>query len=420
MRVVEWQSCKLGDLLEIKHGYAFKGQFFDDSGEYILLTPGNFREEGGLKLKGEKEKYYSGDFPEEFLLKSGDLLVAMTDLTQDAPILGSPAFIPFDGRFLHNQRLGKIINLNSTEIFPSFLFYLFNTSSVRGQIKGSATGATVRHTSPSRIYDVSVAIPPLPIQRRIAGILSTYDELIENSQQRIKILETMARALYREWFVHFRFPGHEDIPRTPSPLGEIPKTWKVKTFGEIATLERNGINPSDHPGEYFEHFSIPAFDDGRMGAIEAGETILSNKYCLDDPCVLLSKLNPRIPRVWLPTPAGNQRAITSTEFLVLKPKTGITRIFIYAKLCSTEFFNQFTGLAIGTSTSHQRVKPESLLAMPVVVPCPDVVSLFTRIAEPMLASSQKLRMQIQTLRRTRDLLLPRLLSGQINVETLSS
>jgi type I restriction enzyme, S subunit len=187
--VAKWRDCKLGDLLEVKHGFAFKGEFFSNAGNHVLLTPGNFREEGGMQLKGKKEKYYTGAFPDEYLLRRGDLLVAMTDLTQDAPILGSPAFVPDDSRFLHNQRLGKVVNIKQDELAPKFLFYLLNTASVRGQIKGSASGATVRHTSPSRIYDVAIELPPLQVQRRIAGILSAYDELIENSQRRIKVSE---------------------------------------------------------------------------------------------------------------------------------------------------------------------------------------------------------------------------------------
>jgi type I restriction enzyme S subunit len=413
----KWRQQKLGDVLKIKHGFAFKGEFFSDAGEFVLLTPGNFEEGGGLKLKGEKEKYYTGEFPDEFLLRRGDLLVAMTDLTQNAPILGSPAFIPEDGCFLHNQRLGKIVNLKTDEALPEFVFYLFNTASVRGQIKGSASGATVRHTSPSRIYNVSVTLPPLPVQRRIAGILLAYDELMENSQRRIRILEAMARALYREWFVHFRFPGHEKLPRVASPLGDIPQGWEGR-FGDLATIERDGINPFEFPEEEFEHFSIPAFDNGRQPAIELGATILSGKYCIEDSTVLLSKLNPRIPRIWLPVPSGQRRAITSTEFLGLKPQPGVTREFIYAKCCSDEFAGQFGSLAIGTSTSHQRVKPENLLAMPSAVPDRKTIARFTKLVSPMLTVCQQLRSQIQNLRRTRDLLLPKLISGEIDVSEL--
>jgi type I restriction enzyme, S subunit len=129
--------------------------------------------------------------------------------------------------------------------------------------------------------------------------------------------------------------------------------------------------------------------------------------------VLLSKLNPRIPRIWLPEPNGKRRSVTSTEFLVLKSHPGVTRDFIYAKCCSEEFAGQFASLAIGTSTSHQRVKPENLLVIPSIVPDRKSIERFTRHISPMLASSQQLRAIIQNLGQTCDLLLPRLLSGQI-------
>jgi type I restriction enzyme S subunit len=254
---------------------------------------------------------------------------------------------------------------------------------------------------------------PWPEERvRIAGILSAYDELIENSQRRIKILESMARALYREWFVHFRFPGYESVPRVASPLGEIPQGWEG-TLGDFATIDRDGINPFDFPDEQFDYFSIPAYDDGRTPAVEAGETIRSNKYCIDNACVLLSKLNPRIPRVWLPSSIGSRRAITSTEFLVLKPKAGFSREFVYSKCCSDDFTGYFASLAIGTSTSHQRVRPANVLAMPSAVPSATVVEKFTNQVAPMLEVCEKHRAKVNNLRRTRDLLLPRLLSEQI-------
>jgi type I restriction enzyme, S subunit len=132
--------------------------------------------------------------------------------------------------------------------------------------------------------------------------------------------------------------------------------------------------------------------------------------------VLLSKLNPRIPRVWMSAPTGARRAITSTEFIVLKPKGGFTREYIYTKCCSEDFTRQFGGLAIGTSTSHQRVKPESLLALPSTVPDETTVMGFTKFVSPMLTMSELLRRKVQNLRRTRDVLLPRLLSGQTEVE----
>lgn len=313
---------------------------------------------------------------------------------------------------LTNQQINTIVP--NAGVDPSFLYYSLRPRKQELLSLGAATGVRTPILNKSAFCDLKVSLPPLPIQQRIAGILSAYDEIIENSQLRIRILKSMARALYREWFVHFRFPGHQNLPRVASPLGEIPQGWEG-VFGDVATTSRNAINPSHFPREQFEHFSIPSFDNDRTAAIEPGETILSNKYILDKACVLVSKLNPRIPRIWLPAPSGTRRAITSTEFLVLKPKAGFTREYIYAKCCSEEFVAQFASLAIGTSTSHQRVKPENLLTMPSTVPDWAAVERFTALISPMLAMSEQLRTKVQNLRRTRDLLLPRLLSGQVHV-----
>ena len=312
-----------------------------------------------------------------------------------------------------------LLRADNVTVDARYLFFVANSPDFQSQVIRSASGTAQPQLPIGPLKRLTIPLPPISIQRRIAGILSAYDELIENSQRRIRILESMARALYREWFVHFRFPGHESVPRIPSPLGEIPKGWEGR-FGDLATIERDGINPFEFPEEAFEHFSIPAFDNGRQPAIELGATILSGKYCIDDSTVLLSKLNPRIPRIWLPVPSGQRRAITSTEFLALKPQPGVTREFIYAKCCSDEFVGQFGSLAIGTSTSHQRVKPENLLAMRSSVPDRKTIARFTKLVSPMLTVCQQLRSQTQNLRRTRDLLLPRLLSGQIDVEAMPS
>jgi type I restriction enzyme S subunit len=239
--------------LRIKHGWAFKGEFFSDSGPYVLLTPGNFNEEGGLRLKGEKEKYYTGEVPSEFILKHGDLLVVMTE--QAEGLLGSPAIIPEGDRYLHNQRLGLVVDIDESLVDKLFLYYLFNLREVRAQIRATANGAKVRHTSPDRIYQVKVQLPPLPLQQEIASILSAYDDLIENNTRRIKILEEMARAIYREWFVHFRFPGHEKVKLVDSPLGKIPEGWEVKPIGDvIETL--GGGTPSTKKPEYWENGDV--------------------------------------------------------------------------------------------------------------------------------------------------------------------
>ena len=233
--MAEWCDCTLGNLVDVKHGYAFLGEHFGSAGSHIVLTPGNFFDEGGFKKKGDREKWYTGPIPKNYVLKEGDLIVAMTE--QAEGLLGSSAIVPHGGLYLHNQRLGLVRLLDESKTDRRFVYYLFNSKPVRQQIRASASGVKIRHTAPSRIADVRVSVPALRQQQRIAGILSAYDELIENNQRRIQILETMARALYREWFVEFRFPGHENVPSVASSIGDIPEGWEVKKLGDIIELK---------------------------------------------------------------------------------------------------------------------------------------------------------------------------------------
>jgi type I restriction enzyme S subunit len=250
--VTEWHEVRLGDLLSIKHGFAFKGEYFSDSGEFIVLTPGNFLERGGFKAKSP-EKYYAGSIPQGYLLDADQIVVAMTE--QAVGLLGSSARIPADGVYLHNQRIG-LIQEKPELVSRRFLYYLFNSPAVRAQIAASATGAKVRHTAPERIQAVRAVVPDRDLQQRIADVLSTIDELIENNRRRIEILEEAALSLYREWFVHFRFLGHESATFVDSPLGPIPEGWTVEPVGEVVRVVGGGTPRRSEPA-FWSDATIP-------------------------------------------------------------------------------------------------------------------------------------------------------------------
>ena len=408
--MAEWCDCTLGNLVDVKHGYAFLGEHFGSAGSHIVLTPGNFFDDGGFKKKGDREKWYSGPIAEDYVLKEGDLIVAMTE--QAEGLLGSSAIVPHGGLYLHNQRLGLVRLLDESKTDRHFVYYLFNSKPVREQIRASASGVKIRHTAPSRIADVRVSVPPLRQQRRIASILSAYDEMIENNQRRIQILETMARALYREWFVEFRFPGSDKIPRVASPLGDIPQGWEVKRLPECVDVNprvvvpRNGKKPFVPMG-CLANDSMLITDielrDGNSGAkFQNGDTL----FARITPCLENGKTG--FVQFLLDAKAV---ARGSTEFIVLRSRT-LTPEFVYLLARSDEFRNLAIKSMTGAS-GRQRVQERCFDDFEITHPPHALLDRFSGIVEPSFRLIQELYLQIHNLRRTRDLLLPRLLSGQV-------
>ena len=195
----EWVATPFSELCDIKHGYAFESEFFSNEGEHVLLTPGNFYEQGGYRGRGELQKYFNGEIPADYVLAKGDLLVAMTE--QAAGLLGSPILVPESHKFLHNQRLGLVEKKPGMVWASEFLFHMFNTERIRTAIHATASGAKVRHTSPTKIGEVIASVPPtLPEQQRIADCLSSLDVLITAATQTLDTLKTHKQGLMQQLF----------------------------------------------------------------------------------------------------------------------------------------------------------------------------------------------------------------------------
>ena len=199
-----WVKRRLSELCDIKHGYAFEGEYFSNQGDYVLLTPGNFYESGGYRDRGEKQKYFTGPVPSGYVLTKGDMLVAMTE--QAAGLLGSPIIVPEPDRFLHNQRLGLVIAKPGVPWVTDFFFHVFNLTAVRQAIHDSASGTKVRHTSPSKIGAVPVWCPALAEQQRIA---TQFDALAAETQRLTGIYEQKQAALsaLKKSLLHQAFAG---------------------------------------------------------------------------------------------------------------------------------------------------------------------------------------------------------------------
>lgn len=195
---------KLQDIIDIKHGFAFKGEYFkDQETNNVLVTPGNFRIGGGFKA--DKFKYYDGPIESEYVLKEGDLVVTMTDLSKQADTLGYSALIPRSERytFLHNQRVGLVTIKHEDKIDKNFLYFLLRTSEYRHFIVGSATGSTVKHTSPSRILSYSCELPDIITQKKISKLLIGLEKKIDICTLLNSQLESLSQTIFKSWFVDF-------------------------------------------------------------------------------------------------------------------------------------------------------------------------------------------------------------------------
>lgn len=305
-----------------------------------------------------------------------------------------------------------------TSVRSDYLRYFFRSRLAVEYLEGQAVGATMPNLNAGIVTGMPVPILPLRLQETAAETLRAIDDLIDNNRRRVEVLEEMARAIYREWFVHFRYPGHEGIPLVDSPLGPIPDGWAIGTLSDLAGIARPNVRPDRTPDESFDHYSIPAFDDGQLPATELGVRIKSGKYLLDTPAVLVSKLNPRIDRVWYAEPAADRRSVTSTEFLILRPTELSNLDHLYLLARDPVFRDLLRGLSGGTSGSHQRAKPADFLRLPVVLPPAGAVERLSTAVHAQLQLARRLRVDSRHLAGFRDLLLPKLVTGQIDVSHL--
>lgn len=299
-----------------------------------------------------------------------------------------------------------------------------------------AVGATMPNLNTGILSAVPIILPPLSVQLKVAEILGVLDDRITLLRETNATLEAIAQALFKSWFVDFdpvrakaegRQPEGMDATTAAlfpdsfeeSELGLVPKGWGIGCVGDLASQKKGSVNPLASPGVLYEHYSLPAFDSGQAPVFELGKEIKSNKTPLPEEAVLLSKLNPHIPRVWLPVSHG-VNAVCSTEFLAYSPQGGASKELIYCLFGSDTFQQQLCQLVTGTSNSHQRVKPDQVLAVKLPIADKPALRAFTEIVRPLFDRVHAGRLQAQTLTQLRDTLLPRLISGQLRLPEAES
>ncbi len=431
---------KLRGKLHVKHGWSFKGEHFADAGDHILLTPGNFQDGGGFKFDPEKAKYYADEFPEEYLCAKDDLVVVLTEQTPG--LLGCAAFVPDDGRFLHNQRIG-LVTVDEQLLDKAFAYYLFNTKGVGKQLRASSSGSKVKHTSPERIYDVLAPIPELEKQKRIASVLSSLDAKITLNQRINAELEAMAKLLYDYWFVQFDFPmsaaqakrlGKPKLEGKPykssgGPMvynaelkREVPEGWDVDTLGNHLTIER-GISYSspDIAARGTPMINLDSFTlEGRykVGGVKYfNGTVKPGKHLQPGDLMIAATDVTRnahiIGKSFLLPNIFEGPVVASTDIakVVVGPKLNK---YVLHMLFNSDYYHRYIkGFANGTLVLHLDVKGVNWFKMPI--PPLDLQLAYQVQKEPIEKKIAQTMLENQELASLRDWLLPLLMNGQVVV-----
>ena len=372
-------------------------------------------------------EFIAADAYEEWMRRgipeAGDVVI-----TTEAP-LGEVAQLP-KGKVALAQR---VITLSGKKglVDNTFLKYLLLSRPFQEDLEARATGTTVVGIKQSVLRKIDLAFPSFLDQKAIAHILGTLDDKIELNHKTNETLEAMAKALFKSWFVDFD-PVRAKAEGRPtglpaeisnlfpdsfedSELGEIPRAWGVAKIDQIFKIQKGSIDPSVTPDETFDHYSIPAFDSGKNPAKELGSSIKSQKFLVGDDDLLISKLNPSTPRVWIPFSSSARRSICSTEFLVCRASTDVGRAFAYCLASSDSIIEVMTGLAGGTSNSHQRIRPSDFLSLDCCIGSQKVRSAFSDVVEPLLRKTLAQRIESRSLAYARDALLPKLISGELRI-----
>lgn len=280
-----------------------------------------------------------------------------------------------------------------------WLHYYFNSKIGKAVLEAQKTGTSQPYITLGSLRNIEILMPDDERNiKKIAEVLSSLDDKIDLLNRNNKTLEQLAETLFRQWFVE----------EAENEVNEI-------SLSEISKHVKKSVNPSKTPDQFFKHYSLPAFDNGRNPETQLGRDILSNKYAISPGQILISKLNPRTPRVWFINSCNND-SICSTEFQVYEPIKKEFTEFVYCLLKSNDTRDILTGASSGTSGSHQRVNPEDINKLTIKKPNEEKIKQFHQIASVWLNKIDKNSIQIQQLETLRDTLLPKLMSGVVRVE----
>lgn len=397
----EWHEVPLRELV----GYISKGiapSYAEEASESTIrvlnqkcnrnfrISYGDSRLHDTLKKKVPPERYVK---PDDILINSTGAGTA----GRIAQIEDVPSATTIDGHMILIRSNGKV-----TQKFLGYALKAHQWEVL--QLDEGSTGQT--ELNRDRLLDEIMINYPVSLdeQNAIVGTLESIDRKLIVNEQLNDNLEQQAQAIYHERF------------ETVSP-NDLPSDWRIVTLGEVATISNKSFNPLKEPETLLEHYSIPAFDEARFPVFELSTSIKSNKFIIDASCFMISKLNPTTKRVWKPyCLTGN--AVCSTEFIVYKAKDKTITDFLYSVIDSNSFSDFMCSHVTGSTGSRQRTTPSDTLSYELILPSEDELAEFQSLVSPMYAQIRINAIENDRLKRLRDSLLPKLMSGEIDVSTI--
>ena len=362
---------------------------------YLRIT--DIFDDGTLNLSELK----SVDAPnsDKYILKPNDIVFARTGGSTGRNYFYDGS----DGVFVYAGFLIKF-SIDPEKVNPKYVKYYCRSKQYNDWVQSFNTGSTRGNINAQTFGNMEIPLPERKQQDYLVSILEPIDEKIRNNKQVNDNLEQQAQAIYHERF------------ETVSP-NDLPSDWRIVTLGEVATISNKSFNPLKEPEILLEHYSIPAFDETRFPVFELSTSIKSNKFIIDASCFMISKLNPTTKRVWKPyCLTGN--AVCSTEFIVYKAKDQSITDFLYSVIDSGSFSDFMCSHVTGSTGSRQRTTPSDTLSYELILPSEDELAEFQSLVSPMYAQMRINAIENDKLKRLRDSLLPKLMSGEIDVSSV--
>jgi type I restriction enzyme, S subunit len=410
----DWTEEKLGENVSHKKGFAFKSESFQSSGRPIIKVT-NFTENSVSHEAVEYVDDQTYNDHIQYRLASGDVVIQTVGSWPSNPdsVVGKVIRVPrrLDGALLNQN---AVILYPNSKIDSSFLYYLLRSNNFKGYIINTAQGAANQASiTLDSIFRFQFYLPNSPQQKRIAAILSAYDELIENNKRRIALLEKLAEEIYREWFVRLRFPDHEKV----KVVKGVPQGWRMAELRELAAVNSSSIGRRDKP-ETILYVDISSVSTNRVDEVTT--------YTSADAPGRARRLVKHGDIIWSSVRPANRaycliyeppdNLIVSTGFAVIRPKTSTPFSFLFFAVTSDSFVDQMTIVAKGAA--YPAASFDDFERAMLLVPSDELLKNFHEKTEPLFRQKHVLEKQSERLRKSRDMLLPRLLSGKLSVEQL--